>query len=456
MPKPQHWNQAFLLEAAQKLEPDLLETAVVHLLRHHDALRLRFTQDAEGQWRQTFADLDDAVPFSFIDLSDRDPDAQRAAIEAQVAELQASLDLAQGPLLRVAYFSRGEGQSDRLFLVIHHLAVDGVSWRILFEDLQTAYAQLLQGREVRLPAKTTSFKQWAENLLAYAQSGALQEEAAYWTAVAAHAPADPPTDYPAGADPGAEADTRSVVVSLNAAETLALLQEVPAIYGTEINDVLLTALAQTFADTLKMNDLLVDLEGHGRSDLFDDVDIARTVGWFTTLYPVQLRANARGSDENLKMTKEQLRRIPNHGLGFGLLRYLQPEAAPVLAGMTPPRVAFNYLGRFDQLLTENPAFRQAPESAGASQSPRNPRQHWIDVNGGIGEGRLRVEWRYSSRLYRQATIEQLAQGFIAALQAIINQTRATETAVYTPSDFADVELSSDDLDALLAEIDDAF
>ncbi|HID50727.1 MAG TPA: non-ribosomal peptide synthetase, partial [Anaerolineae bacterium] len=240
IPVRHHWNQALLLRVKQPLQREWLETAVTHLTVHHDALRLRFTQTDEG-WTQTNATPEETTAVHWFDLSHLPPVEQGAAVTRHTTELQTGLDLADGPLMCVAYFNLEAEQDGRLFIAIHHLAVDGVSWRILLEDLQLAYTQLAQGAAVQLPSKTTSYKTWAERLREYAQSPAVREELAYWQELATVAVRPLPRDFADGRN--READTKTVTISLTEAETEALLRDVPPVYRTEINDALLTALA---------------------------------------------------------------------------------------------------------------------------------------------------------------------------------------------------------------------
>ncbi|MGH2621926.1 MAG: condensation domain-containing protein, partial [Anaerolineales bacterium] len=276
---PHHWNQALLFEVRQALDPALLEKVVEHLLAHHDALRLRFVRE-DAAWRQFNAGLEGTTPFSRQDLSSLSEEAQKTAVEAAAAELQASLNLSEGPLLRVAFFDLGQEKPGRLLLAIHHLAVDGVSWRILLEDLQTGYQQLSQGREMSLPAKTTSFKHWSEKLREYACSDRLEEESAYWMAEPRKQVRRLPVDIPGGAN--TVDSSRTVAVSLSPEQTQALLHQVPASYHTQINDVLLAALVQALARWTGARSQLIDLEGHGREEIIEGAALWRTVGWFTT------------------------------------------------------------------------------------------------------------------------------------------------------------------------------
>jgi hypothetical protein len=312
-----HWNQALLFESRQALEPALLEKVTRQLLAHHDALRSCFVREDTG-WRQFNTDLDVKTPFVNFDLSPLSEAEQKTAIEAAVADLQASLNLAEGPLLRVANFELGKEKPGRLLMAIHHLAVDGVSWRVLLEDIQTGYQQLSLGAEIRLPPKTTSFKRWAERLEEYAKSDALRQEEAYWLAVSSKRVSRLPIDFPGGANTVDSAG--SVTVSLSLEETRALLHEAPEVYRTQINETLLTALAQGFARWTGARALLIDMEGHGREEIIEDVGLWRTVGWFTTHFPVLLDLGASvDPGAALRAIKEQLRAVPNRG------RFLYPK-----------------------------------------------------------------------------------------------------------------------------------
>jgi amino acid adenylation domain-containing protein/non-ribosomal peptide synthase protein (TIGR01720 family) len=449
LPEPQHFNQARLLEVRRPLDAALLEQVLQHLLMHHDALRLRFIREENG-WQQINAGAVALSVLVQIDLTALPSRAQGRVIESVAARAQASLDLANGPLLRVVLFMCGAAMPSRILLTIHHLAVDGVSWQILLEDIQTAYDQLRRGATVRLPSKTTSFKQWAERLTAYAQTDTPEAERAYWLATLRHPVARLPVDYAKGANTVASAS--ELIVSLNSDETRALLQEVPSVYRTQINDVLLTALVQTFADWTGAHTLLVDLEGHGREELFDDVDLSRTVGWFTTLFPVLLdMQQADGPGAVLRAIKEQLRRIPNHGLGYGVLRYLSRNSelvaqAPALAHA---EVSFNYWGQVDQAVSKEAFFGPAMESSGPSHSPYGMRSYLIELTSIVAGGQLHLSWTYSTHVHDGATIERLAQGYLAALRTLIAHCRSREASGYTPADFPLTHLDQLTLERLI-------
>jgi non-ribosomal peptide synthase protein (TIGR01720 family) len=246
-----------------------------------------------------------------------------------------------------------------------------------------------------------------------------------------------------------------VSVILDPDHTRALLEELPAAYRTEIEDALLAALAQAFRRWTGSPVLLVDLEGHGREDLWEDVDLSRTVGWFTSLHPLRLDLRqAPGPGEALQVVKEQRRAVPGGGIGYGLLRYLDPESdcSRQLSDRPRAQVSFNYLGRYGEGAGPSSPLRIAGESRGPERDPRGKRIYLLEIDGGITAGSLQLEWSYSRNLHQRATIEQLAGDYLEALRALIQHSRSPEAGGYTASDFADFGWSQDDLDDILSEI----
>jgi amino acid adenylation domain-containing protein/non-ribosomal peptide synthase protein (TIGR01720 family) len=443
---PHHFNQAVLLEVRQTLDIALLRQALQELLRHHDALRLRFEQNTSG-WQQVIAHPDNDVPCTRYDFSQLSETAQSTAIEAIATELQTSLNLSTG-LVQVALFDLGAGKSQRLLFVIHHLAIDGVSWRILLADLQTAYQQLNEGKKIQLSAKTTSFKHWSDLLQEYINSDTLQQQRDYWLAINKHSQNYLPLDYPQGKNTEISASKASITLSEEL--TQALLQEVPKAYNTQINDVLLTALIQTFAQWTGNTSLLVDLEGHGREAIFDHVDLSRTVGWFTSVFPVHLNLeNIVHPGEALKAVKEELRQIPQRGIGYGVLRYLADDQE---IAIIQPEILFNYLGQFDQTFAESSIFSLASESSGQPRCLQSKRSYLLEVNSLVSNGKLKIDWTYSTNLYQQTTIEFLATSFQEALEQLIAHCQSPDAGGYTPGDFPDVDLSLDALENVFSEM----
>jgi non-ribosomal peptide synthase protein (TIGR01720 family) len=245
------------------------------------------------------------------------------------------------------------------------------------------------------------------------------------------------------------------MTSLSSEETHSLLQEIPEVYHTQINDVLLAALAQSFARWTREPVLLIDLEGHGREAILDDVDLSRTVGWFTTIFPVLLAlGDASSPGSLLKSIKEQLHNIPNRGIGYGIMRYLSSdkEIAKKMCAAPQSQVSFNYLGQFDMALVDSANFRLTGESRGSSRSNRQRRLHLIEINASISKGQLHVAWLYSTSIHRSSTIESLAQAYMESLQSLIAHCLSPEAGGYTPSDVAEFGWSQEDLDNITAKI----
>ncbi len=457
-----HFNQAILVEVPANFKPAILWPAIKHLVNHHDALRIRFERKGDI-WQQINTASDGLVPCAAFDLSHLSIKAQPAALETVATTLQASLNISTGPLLRVAWFKLGSSQTGRLLFIIHHLVVDGVSWRILLEDMQTIYQQLAQNKPVILPSKTTSFKIWAERLTQYAQSESLTKEQTYWLSL--DRPAQPwiklkplPLDYPSGKANNLIASTAIIQVELDVDQTQALLKDVPPVYNTKINDVLLTTLLQTLIPWTQGDTLLIDLEGHGREELFEAVDISRTVGWFTSIFPALLTldpAHRSQPGETLKSVKEQLSCIPHQGIGYGLLRYIsQDEAIQTnFESLHQAEMVFNYLGQTDQVLSGSTLFSRAYEATGPAQSLVETRPYVLEITGVVAEGKLHMTWKYSQNIHKSTTIEALAFDFMANLQALIAHCQQPDAGGYTPSDFPDIEFKQAELDRVLSQID---
>ncbi|WP_430930002.1 non-ribosomal peptide synthase/polyketide synthase [Pseudomonas aeruginosa] len=453
IPRRQHWNQSVLLEPGQALDGTLLETALQALLAHHDALRLGFRLE-DGTWR---AEHRRAVEAGEVLLWQQSV-ADGQALEALAEQVQRSLDLGSGPLLRALLATLGDG-SQRLLLVIHHLVVDGVSWRILLEDLQTAYRQLQAGQAVALPAKTSAFKAWAERLQAHARDGGLEGERGYWLAQLEGVSTELPCDDREGAQ--SVRHVRSARTELTEEATRRLLQEAPAAYRTQVNDLLLTALARVIGRWTGQADTLIQLEGHGREELFEDIDLTRTVGWFTSLFPLRLSPVAE-LGASIKRIKEQLRAIPHKGLGFGALRYLgSAEDRAALAALPSPRITFNYLGQFDGSFSADSSalFRPSADAAGSERDSDAPLDNWLSLNGQVYAGRLGIDWSFSAARFSEASILRLADAYRDELLALIEHCCAADVEGVTPSDFPLAGLDQRQLDALplaASEVEDLY
>ena len=446
MPVREHWNQSLLLTPREALNAQWLDAALTHLINHHDALRLRFVEGSEG-WQQSHGPL-----LTGAELWQRDAESAEQ-LQALCNEAQRSLDLQNGPLLRALLVTMADG-SQRLALIIHHLAVDGVSWRVLLEDLQQAYEQLAAGGGIQLPAKTSAFQSWTARLAQ--EASRFDEQLSYWKAQHQGAK-DLPCDRPDGSLQNLHGE--KIEWRLDAERTRQLLQQAPAAYRTQVNDLLLTALARTISRWSQQPGTLVELEGHGREDLFDDVDLTRTVGWFTSLFAVNLTASA-DLDGSIKAIKEQLRAVPDKGLGYGVLRHLAaPAVRAELAALPQPRITFNYLGQFDRQFDETALFVPSVETSGGAQDPSAPLGNWLTVEGQVYGGELSMSWGFSREMFDSATVQHLVDQYASELQALIEHCCSLQTAQATPSDFPLARVTQAQLDALpvpAGQLDDVY
>ncbi|MFJ4523403.1 non-ribosomal peptide synthase/polyketide synthase [Streptomyces sp. NPDC088810] len=420
-----HFNQSALLELDGTPDPQALRAALDALLEHHDALRMRFTREADG-WRQfnppPAAGHDLLVRYDLTGLSAEEADA---AMAKAADELHASFDLARGPQLRAALFTGDAGRPAFLLLVAHHLVVDAVSWRILRDDLETAYRQALQGDPVTLGERGTSFRDWARGLAAHVAEGGLDHELPYWEQ--AVDTEDVPAPAP-GAGPAA-----TVSVELGEEDTTALLRSAPTAYRTRVNDVLLAALALALARWTGRDRVRLDLEGHGREDLLDGVDLSRTVGWFTTVYPVAVQVpdpGDLGPDRDwrslVKSVRRQLRAVPGNGIGFGALRtFGPPEVRERLGGAAHSQVVFNYLGQWDARpdTADGGLVRAEHGSFGQDHDPRDPGSHPVEVVGAVQHGRLAFTWHHRPGVHDTATVRRVAEEFAEALRRLARHAR---------------------------------
>ena len=449
-PNPHYFNQAILLNVCTPLSPSVLEQAFQKLVLHHDALRIRFSRNDSG-WRQINAGLEAAAQFKTVDLTSVSGQHLVEAIENEARKTQAGLNFVTGPVVSVRYFMTPKDEPARLLIVIHHLVIDGVSWRILLEDLQTVCQQIRAQEEVELPLKTTSFQKWARELSRRAQSQVVRDEFEYWASVLSEK-RDITVDFPNGKN--TVASEKMISGTLSQEETEVLLRKAPEMYQTQINEVLLATLLYTFK-VHGMDSLLVDIEGHGREEILEGIDLSRTVGWFTSIFPVYLHAGKTSSMvETLGIAKQELRRIPGKGIGYGLLTYLTEDGAGrELARRIRPEVNFNYLGQFDQTLDSVGFFRPALESVGPVTSSEGLRPYVLAVNGLVIDSHLKVTWTYSENLHCQKTIENLSMTYMATLREILAQSLSQNKVLYTAADFPDLDLSQGEVESMLAELD---
>lgn len=445
--EPHHWNQSVLLDACVDLNLEQVREAVTKVVARHDALRLRF-ENHDGGWRQGVTPMSDVgVLLSCVRLAGMvsgraHPERQALDLAAHAAIEDAQRCLSLSRPFKAIWLDGGGARPGQLLLVAHHLVVDAVSWRILIEDLQAACLN----RAEESPPPSTSWRAWSQAWVSQAGDGRFRDELPHWQALLAHhddgLPGQPH-------EPNLVADARTIDAALSAEATASLLSQAPAAYRTQVNDLLLTALARTLCAWSGKESVLVELEGHGReSDGLDDIDLSHTVGWFTTLFPVRLNPGRGDVGEGIRAIKEQLRQVPNKGLGYGALRHLDEQGRALAEGPSA-QVTFNYLGQVDgHAQAQGAIWRLSETQPHEQRSPGSARRTWIDAGAMVRDGRLQVRWTYSDRIHDAATMGRLADAFIGELHALITHCADEGNHGLTPSDLPLAGLSQAQLDGL--------
>ncbi|SMG18349.1 non-ribosomal peptide synthetase [Paenibacillus aquistagni] len=426
---PHHFNQSFLLESTSLLNRVSLEQSLTALVQHHDMLRAVIRDGV-----QVVRGIGDGELYSLIDRNMKDKESKEElyqAIEQCANQIQASMDLANGPLLKAAVFRSRQG--DYLFLCIHHLVVDGVSWRILLEDLNKGYSMAESGHKPIFPPKTHSYQQWSDGLRRYRNRPQLLAELPYWREVERKVSAS--KLKPMASE--CHAATGYLEWALSEEATRELLQTAGRSYHAEANDLLLTALYRAIQLLTGQHTVSVLTEGHGRESIGEPAIIDRTVGWFTSMYPTAIDGIGGSIDEDIILTKESLRRIPNHGLGYGVLKAIGEEQA--LEG-TAPDITFNFLGEFGQESgLEGWKLSDAPR--GLDVSSDNHFGSMLSLNGAIMNGVLQMSVMYNKQQYNTDFAVQLADRFKMQLELILAHCAGIELPIWTASDLGELTWS---------------
>ncbi len=440
--EPHHFNQAVMLYREQGFEEKALHHVLKKLAQHHDALRMVFRQTEQGYeaWNRG---LEEGELYSLQTADLRNESNPVAAITVLSDDIQRSINLAEGPLLKLGLFHCQDG--DHLLIVIHHLVVDGVSWRILFEDIAAGYEQVTQGQVLTFPQKTDAFRDWGDALSRYSESPAIEIHQAYWKDLERQKLEQLPKDE--AVESLLLRDSEVVTAQWTVEETDQLLRKAHRAYQTETNDLLLTALGMAVSKWSGIGKIAVNLEGHGREPIIPNIDITRTVGWFTSQYPVILDL---GDDPEvaalIKSVKEGLRRIPNKGIGYGLLKTMASQVDADSCSLQP-EISFNYLGQFDQDL-QGSSLQISPYPTGSAQSLLEEPAYTLDINGMVTDGALTLTITYNGKQYKSSTMEQLAGYIEDSLRELLHHCVTQERSVLTPSDVLAKGLSIADLEEL--------
>jgi non-ribosomal peptide synthase protein (TIGR01720 family) len=448
--KANHFNQALLLKSREELDGERLRVAVEGVLEHHEATRLRYERRG-GQWHQEYGE-EHVAGFVHIDLRGLEAGEQKGVIERTARELQGSLDLERGPVARVAYFGLGEEGGGRLLWVLHHLIVDGVSWRILLEDLGRAWEQVGMAGEVLLSG-TMSFQRWAEGMKEWVESEGLGEgEAEYWLELEGVKRGELPRDKKGKANTQGESET--VVGELGEEETRELIRQVPRRMGVQMQEVLLAGLGNAVGSWTGGEGVLVEMEGHGRESVWGEADVSQTVGWFTTHFPLWIPVGEEGrEEEHLEAVKQVVGRVPRRGIGYGLLRYIFPEEKlrERIRRLPQGEIGFNYLGQLDEALRPEGILEAAPESSGPMQDMGQRRSHTFEVVASVSGGKLQVAWSFNREWHHRQTVERLLDLYLATLRKIARACKKSRTVAFG-SGSSELPLDYKDTQRLLTKV----
>ncbi|MHA6486324.1 amino acid adenylation domain-containing protein [Bacillus cabrialesii] len=447
-----HFNQSVMLFHSDRLSEDALKAALKKLAEHHDVLRTVYRDD-DGRWIQINQGIHESQLYS-LRISDlqQSESGWETQIKQAVADLQQSINLQEGPLLHAAWFKTLSG--DYLFLTIHHLVVDGVSWRILLEDLSAGYQQAAAGEAIQLPPKTDSYQEYARRIQGYAQSSKLIREEAYWRSVEEQQAAELP--YEMSHHENADCSKRdSVSFSLTEADTSVLLQNVNHAYGTDTQDILLTAASLAICEWAGGSKLRIAMEGHGREHIMPELDISRTVGWFTSMYPALISFENQREELGtaVKTVKDTLGRIPNKGVGYGMLKYLtHPENKSITFSKTP-EISFNYLGQFNDIERQG-SFRPSSLGNGKDITHTWRREQIIEMSAMAADKKLHFNLSYPPARFHRHTMEQLINRIAHFLLDIMKHCAGKQKAEKTLSDFSSQSLTAEDLDSISSLVEE--
>ena len=436
---PEYWNQNFQIKDLPKhVNKAIIQKLTNQLIATHHALRLSFLLKGD-QWHAIVLKTEEIDAFISIDISNEDTSNYNLKIEANLKQIQDSMTLEKGHLFKCIYFETGNHSTNTIVLLAHHLVIDFVSWQIILNTYTAAIHNNILPEPV---AATASIKTWGNHLIELSQSKTIASEVEFWkqqTVPQATLPKDFDGDFPL-----LEKDISAIHFEVDQTVTHNLVTEANAAYNTKIEELLLTALIDVLSNWIGSDNLSLAMERHGREVIDLSIDLSNTVGWFTAFFPKSFNlASTTDLASKIIATKEQMRQIPNGGVGYGILRYLTSE----LGNVPYPNIVFNFLGK--QTTGEN----TIEFSSNNTRHPLTERHYYLEINALIKDDVLSLNWSYSNKIHKSETIQTLINSFNESLRHIITHCTNSDTVKYTPSDFEDVDLDQTDLDNLLNDLD---
>lgn len=431
------YNQYVLLEVKEVIDASKVEIAVARLIKHHDVLRINYDRKVSKLYYNN-EHLNSKNGFNYIDLSQSTIYENDIEVKTLIEKADIKFNIESSLLFNVTMFNLGNNKQCLLFTG-HHLVVDGVSWRVILNDFIEILEALEKGEDIKLAMKTHSFKEWAKELAEYSKKD-FKEEIGYWNSIL-----NEKVTYPMDFNNEEDKVKTSVVLSRTLDESTLnlLMKNVNEVYSIDINETLIIALVLAINNMTLDDEVVIELERHGREAINDFIDVSRTVGWFTSMYPSLFKIESNEIDTNIKSLKEQIRNIPNKGFNYGILKFISGQVEKEKDN----HVRFNYLGDFDNIINTDKLGLGNIEF-GLKSCGENSLTALIDISAMIVNKELKIDAIYSNVRFKDKTIEKLIDSYICTLKSILNECVNKESKEFTPSDFDAVDISQDDLDAL--------
>ena len=470
-----HWNQSLIFSLKQAVCPDKFRAAVVALISHHDALRLAYTDNNEQKYTQVNEKTSEAcfvheqAPKEYVTKSSL---FESDWFNVYLKHLQSGFNLQNSPLFKLALVEFPEKNESIIVMTAHHLIVDGVSWRIILEDLETLY-QSAENTDVTFEKsalekveleKTDSYLHWSRLLEQQVSSGAVKEDYTFWSTqydLLKNGKKTKDDDYLSGYvyEKNTVADSECIHVSLDRMYTSHLLGEAPNAYRLHVNECLVAALVPVLDKIFKTDgtELPIEFESHGRDNRLpggDVLDVSKTVGWFTARYPLLIQDAFTGWPSTISDVKNRLRSLPNNGISYGMCRYLHQNlnGSQDTDLITNGLMTFNYLGQIDGQLARSDLFDICEYTVPYMRSEKSQRTHIVDVNMHVINGQLHMEWTYPKHCLNSVLVRDVAEDYRCQLMALLDHCLAPNAGEVDVTDFDDVEISGDEFDSLLDEL----
>jgi len=444
---PHFWNQIVEVKnISSTISSENIKIIAEKLALHHDVLRSSFTKD-NSIWKSYIINAESIKPFKEINLELlENKNTQDSKIKKSIEAFQQNVNLKNGNLFKILHFKCGKIQQNRTYIIAHHLVIDFVSWNIIFQDIQSALQQISNNQNITFNKKTDSIKKWGSYLNTLINSKRVQPELAFWISQKNHTK-EFPVDFKVDSNVYYESSINIHTSIIDEKSTNTLLFKAHDLYNTKIEDLLITTLSKTISEWANMESFCLGLERQGRALDDSKIDISNTVGWFTAFFPIRIKNDDGNIGEKIKSIKEQLNAIPNNGIGYGILKYLSNKNNIKTDLDSNPKIIFNYLGNSNVALDTSKIDFQILQSE--SRSELSERTYQIEINALVKNGKLQINWSYTTDLYKKSTFLKLVNAYEANLNELINYCNQKEQGEYTPSDFPESGLNQEDLDGLM-------